>query len=119
MKSVSRNNRRIGGSYEQIAADYLVSRGVLLLERNFRCRQGEIDLIGLDGRYLVFVEVKYRADSRKGYPAEAVHYYKQNKIRQVAVYYLFCHGYPEDTACRFDVISIMGNEIKWFRNSFS
>ena len=66
------NKRETGTRKEELAADFLTRRGVKILERNFRCRQGEIDLIGMDGQYLVFVEVKYRKTARNGMPAEAV-----------------------------------------------
>ncbi len=66
------NKREVGGFYEEAAALFLSKKGVRILERNYRCRQGEIDLIGLDGEYLVFFEVKYRKDEEAGLPAEAV-----------------------------------------------
>lgn len=112
------NKRQIGVRYERMAADYLRDRGVMILEMNYRSRGGEIDLIALDGRYLVFVEVKYRRDRRKGDPAEAVTAYKQHHIRKTAERYLYEHQYGEDTACRFDVISILKAEISWIKNAF-
>lgn len=112
------NKRQVGSCYEQMAADYLTGQGVQILERNYRCRGGEIDLIVRDGCYLVFVEVKYRSSSAKGDPAEAVDGYKQHRIRNVARYYLYDHRYGEDTPCRFDVISILGDEIRWIKNAF-
>ena len=54
------NRRKIGESYEEAAGVYLQKKGIRLAEKNFRCRQGEVDLIGWDGEYLVFFEVKYR-----------------------------------------------------------
>ena len=66
------NKRETGTRKEELAADFLTRRGVKILERNFRCRQGEIDLIGMDGQYLVFVEVKYRKTARNGMPAEGL-----------------------------------------------
>lgn len=59
------NKRETGTRKEEAGGDFLTRRGVKILERNFRCRQGEIDLIGMDGQYLVFVEVKYRKTARK------------------------------------------------------
>ena len=58
------NKRKTGAVYEERAAAYLIQHGFQILEKNFYCRQGEIDLIGIHGEYLVFVEVKYR--KRKG-----------------------------------------------------
>lgn len=117
-KAIGVNRRRVGTHYEQLAANYLRSQGVTILERNYRCPRGEIDLIGLDGRYLVFVEVKYRRDGRQGDPSEAVTGWKQRRICQTARYYLYGHRYGEDTPCRFDVISIRNEEIRWIKNAF-
>ncbi|MCD7908099.1 MAG: YraN family protein [Clostridium sp.] len=112
------NNRRTGSEYEALAADYLTGRGYRVLERNFRCRQGEIDLIARDGRYLVFVEVKYRSSLSKGAPAEAVGPLKQKRIRQAAAFYLYSRGLPFDTPCRFDVVSITGGETALICDAF-
>lgn len=112
------NKRQVGSSYEEIAAACLIKEGYRILERNYRCRQGEIDLIAKDGRYLVFIEVKYRSDRKKGDPSEAVDGRKQEHIRRTAVYYLYQHGYGEDTPCRFDVVSILGEEIRLIRDAF-
>lgn len=112
------NKRQIGRRYEQAAADYLSSRGLRILERNYRCRSGEIDLIASDGPYLVFVEVKYRSSAGKGAPAEAVHARKQQRIRQVARHYLYSHHYGTDTPCRFDVVCILAQQVQWIRNAF-
>lgn len=112
------NKRETGTRKEQLAAEYLTRQGVRVLDRNFRCRQGEIDLVGRDGRYLVFFEVKYRRNECKGAPAEAVGYAKQQKIRYTAQMYLYRHRYPEDMPCRFDVVSILGDQISWIRDAF-
>ena len=75
------NTRQTGNVYEQMAADYLEKQGMRILERNFRRgRNGEIDIIGRDGKYLVFVEVKFRADSTVGNPFEALTSAKQRTI---------------------------------------
>lgn len=113
-----RNKRSLGSKKEQIAAEYLGMQGYQILETNFRCRQGEIDLIGRDGEYLVFVEVKYRTDGRAGEPEEAVNRAKQRTIMQVAKYYLYRHRLPETIACRFDVVAIKGEEIRLIKNAF-
>ena len=60
------NNRQTGNAYEQMAAEYLQKKGMIILDRNFRRgRNGEIDIVGRDGKYLVFVEVKYRSGTAK------------------------------------------------------
>lgn len=66
------NTRKTGAEYEQIAAEYLQEKGYHILERNFRCRYGEIDLIAEQGETLVYVEIKYRGSMRCGNPLEAV-----------------------------------------------
>ncbi len=111
------NKRNIGAWYEQLAAEYLAKQGVVIMEQNYRIRQGEIDLIGQDGEDLIFVEVKYRSNKGTGDPAEAVTPDKQRHIRQAASYYLYRH-FRKDVSCRFDVISILGREIRWIRDAF-
>lgn len=113
-----RNKRSLGSEKERIAAEYLKEQGYCILEMNFRCRQGEIDLIARDGRYLVFIEVKYRTDGRAGAPEEAVSRAKQRTILQVAKYYLYRHRLPESTPCRFDVVGITGEKIRLIRDAF-
>lgn len=75
------NHVEKGHYYEQKAADYLISCGYQILEANYRCRYAEIDLIAMDGDYLVFVEVKYRRSDRVQAPSEAVNRKKQQHIR--------------------------------------
>lgn len=113
------NKRQTGTEYEFVADQYLKERGVRIIEHNFRNRFGEIDLIGYDGEYLVFFEVKYRKDIRKGSPAEAVSTKKCHTICRVADYYRMKHGIGDFTPMRFDVIAICGKEIQWFRNAFA
>lgn len=112
------NTRAVGAQREQQVCAYLQSMGVDVRERNFRCRQGEIDLIGYDEGYLVFFEVKYRSGRSKGSAAEAVGYGKQRKICRVADYYRALHRCKEDTPIRFDVVAIDGEEIAWIKNAF-
>ena len=112
------NKRQLGGEYEKLAAEHLKAQGYELLEQNYRCRSGEIDLIARDGDTLCFVEVKYRRGSACGSPLEAVGYHKQRQILKVARYYLMKKSLNLDTACRFDVVAIEGNEITLLRNAF-
>ena len=103
---MQKNKRKVGAFYEEIAADYLVSQGVMILERNYRNWLGEIDLIGMtaDG-WLIFVEVKYRSSERSGSPLAAVNGRKQLVISKVAVEYLKNHYRSMDVRCRFDAVS--------------
>ncbi len=111
------NKRSLGTAYEKKAGAYLESEGYEILEYNFRYRRGEIDIIAKDGEYLVFCEVKYRKDSLAGHPAEAVDVAKQRRISQCALYYITTHNLV-DVACRFDVVSIEGEEICLIQNAF-
>lgn len=112
------NTRAVGTQFEQEAADYLQRNGYQLLEKNFRCRIGEIDLIARDGAYLCFIEVKYRSGISKGYPAEAINYRKIRKITRTAEFYLQLHKLPQNTPCRFDAVIILENEITLIKNAF-
>ena len=112
------NRRRTGAEYEEKATEYLEGLGWRILERNYRCRTGEIDLIAADGPALVFVEVKYRRSGAYGSPAEAVDGRKQRTICRVADYYRMRHGIPDGQACRFDVVAVQGEEICLLRNAF-
>ena len=100
------------------AAAYLKENGYQILERNFRCRLGEIDLIARDGSCLVFIEVKYRSSLKDGAPLEAVDRRKQKKIIRVAEYYLCMHPEKTELPCRFDVIGIEEGEIRLIQNAF-
>ncbi|MEZ3504958.1 MAG: YraN family protein [Lachnospiraceae bacterium] len=112
------NKRQTGAAYEEQAARWLALQGYQIVERNYRCRQGEIDLIVRDGTYLVFAEVKYRRGGQAGHPAEAVDIHKQRKIFRAAACYCYERRVPENQACRFDVVSILGGRIEHIKNAF-
>lgn len=96
----------VGSEGERAAAIYLATRGYHILEHNFRCRSGEIDLIALDGATLVFVEVKVRRTLARGAPLEAVTSLKQNRVRKAAQVYLsYCGRLFRQI--RFDVVCVM------------
>lgn len=111
------NKRRIGAVYEEKAARYLERQGYVILERNYRCCRGEIDLIARDGSYLVFVEVKFRSHLQKGCGLDAVDGRKQRRIILGARWYLMKHR-AEDQCCRFDVVSILDKEITLIKDAF-
>lgn len=113
------NNRKTGGEAEERAALYLTEKGMRIVERNFRNRQGEIDIIGYYGGYLVFVEVKYRRNHTKGSPEAAVGAAKQRQICKVADYYRYLHHMGPFTPVRYDVLAIDGEEIHWYENAFT
>lgn len=112
------NKRETGSRYETYAAACLERRGYRIVEKNYRCRLGEIDLVARDGRYLVFVEVKYRQNGRSGGAAEAVDVRKQRKIMRVAQQYLLHRKLPFDTPCRFDVAAVDGTKLRLIQNAF-
>ncbi len=114
-----KNSRAVGSAYEKWVGDRLRSLGYEILEYNFRCRLGEIDVIAREGQYLVFVEVKYRSSGRKGSPLEAVTKKKQRAISRTASYYCLTRGYGESTPCRFDVAAVLGQELTLIRDAFS
>ena len=112
------NKREKGKEYEEQAAQYLEEQGFVLLERNFRSRQGEVDLIGLHENCLVFVEVKYRKNASSGLPEEAVGGLKQSRICLASDYYRLTHQEQAGRQIRYDVVAICGEEIRWHRNAF-
>ena len=112
-----RNKRTIGFEYEKIAGEYLKKCGYQIIEYNFYSRHGEIDIIARHEGYLVFVEVKYRENDRKGDPLEAVSIQKQRTISKCALYYMKKKGI-QDVSVRFDVVGILGDEIQVLQNSF-
>ncbi len=113
------NTRQKGTDKEQLAADYLTEHGMRIVERNFRGRQGEIDIIGYHNHYLVFVEVKYRSSETKGNALAAVGIHKQRQVCKVADYYRYLHRLGDNTMVRYDVIAIQGEQIQWIQNAFS
>ena len=112
------NNREKGSRYEDRAASFFFERGAEVLERNYRRKTGEIDLIVREDRTLVFVEVKYRKEKRRGDPAEAVTPSKMRRIYQTAEWYLQEKKISPGTPCRFDVISILGDELRHIPSAF-
>lgn len=77
------NRRKIGTNYERLAGKYLEAHGYQIIEYNFKCNAGEIDIIAKDQEYLVFCEVKYRRTARAGYPMEAVSLAKHEEFQSV------------------------------------
>lgn len=113
-----------GQRAEAGACDYLQRQGLRLVERNYRCARGEIDLIMRDQETLVFVEVRYRASQRFGGAAASVDTRKQARLVAAALHYLQQHPAAGRRACRFDVMaSVPGEgdvavEYEWIRSAF-
>ncbi|MEX1033503.1 MAG: YraN family protein [Cellvibrionaceae bacterium] len=114
-----------GTTAERNAENYLLGQGLTLERRNFRCKVGEIDLVMRDGPVYVFVEVRYRKHARFGLPAETVDKTKQKKLLRAAQYFLQNKGLFDKVPCRFDVVTIVGEDhrspplIDWIENAFS
>ncbi|MFF0814264.1 YraN family protein [Rhodococcus sp. NPDC003318] len=99
-------NVELGAFGEELAVGHLVGRGMVVLERNWRCRYGELDVIAEDDAGVVFVEVKTRTGHGFGMPAEAVTYEKRTRIRKLAA--LWLREQPRGWArVRFDVVAVV------------
>lgn len=114
----------MGAWGERQAEEYLLARGLVLLERNFRTRYGEIDLVMQHGDQLVFVEVKTRSNDKFGLPEQSVTPVKQEHLLLAAQQYLADHPDTPDN-WRVDVVAIVGKpgvtppEILWFENALA
>lgn len=112
------NNRSVGKDKEALGAEYLEKFGYIILEKNFCCSGGEIDIIAMDGNTYVFVEVKYRRTAGYGLPEEAISPIKQQRIYKAAMYYLYKRRKGDNVLCRFDVIAVEGGKIRHYKNAF-
>lgn len=116
--SENQNTREKGAAYEKAVGYYMEQNGYKILEYNYRCRFGEIDIIAKDGDCIVFCEVKYRAQAGSGSPFEAVDRKKQKKIYACAMFYLKNRGL-DTVQCRFDVAGIEGTQITYIEDAFT
>ncbi len=112
------NTRCVGGQYEAKAAELLRQKGYDILDMNYACKTGEIDIVASKDGCLVFCEVKYRKNTRYGYPSEAVDHRKADRIRRTAEYYLVTNKFPPNTRVRFDVIAYLGEEAEHIEDAF-
>ena len=111
------NTRAEGRRGEQLAARFLSKKGYKVVERNFVCRFGEIDIVALDGDTVVFTEVKYRKNDKFGMPREAVDRRKQKTIEQCAAYWLYKNSLT-GVPTRFDVVELIGSDVNHFIDAF-
>jgi len=121
LQSRTQTSRNIGALAEDRAVVYLEENNLTLLTRNYHCRRGEIDLIMQDGNFLVFIEVRYRKNNHYGSAAESVTRQKQQRLLTTAEYFLQNEKQNADNACRFDVITISGQQnpqIEWIKDAF-
>jgi len=107
-----------GQDAELSAERYLHQQGLRTIEKNYRSKTGEIDLIMSDRKSLIFVEVRFRKNNLFGSAAESIDHKKQQRIRSTAEFYLMNHKRFEKHAKRFDVIAITGNELEWLQGAF-
>ena len=109
-----------GARAEALAAAFLVARGLTIVERNFRCRRGEIDLIARDGETLVFVEVRLRTRRDFGDAAASITAAKRARIAAAALFYLA--RLSRTPPCRFDAVlldALDSERIEWLQDMMS
>lgn len=115
------SRRRRGHDIESLTAQWLTRQGLVLIERNYHARTGEIDLIMRDGEFLVFVEVRFRAQHHHGSALETITAPKQRRLVRAAHFYL--QSRRLSCACRFDAVGVSGQppdrlEFEWIRSAF-
>ncbi len=101
------SRRALGDAGEELVARWYAEAGYRVLDRNWRCREGELDVVVARGGVLVFCEVKTRRSTAFGVPAEAVTHTKQRRIRQLAMRWLDDHPAARARTLRFDVASVL------------
>lgn len=107
----------MGGAGERRAVKFLKRKGYKIIQTNFSCRFGEIDIIAQKKGVTVFVEVKTRTGDEYGRASESITAVKKDRIRKTAEFYLYCNDLI-DCDCRFDVIAINNKEIEYLENAF-
>lgn len=109
----------IGKEAEDRALHWLREQGLRLIQRNARCRVGEIDLIMQDQDTVVFIEVRRRTNTRFGGAANSVNWHKQQKLLRAARYLIATHAHWSNAPCRFDVVAFEGNLTPiWYKDAF-
>jgi putative endonuclease len=115
---VPSSRQALGGKGEALAARWYEERGYAVVARNWRVAAGEIDLVVRQGREIVFCEVKTRATTRFGTPAEAVTPAKQRRVRRLAATYLATVASPRPSSIRFDVACVLGESVEVITEAF-
>ena len=111
------NKVQRGASAETDATRLLEAAGYRIVERNFRCKAGELDIVARDGEILVFVEVRSRSDDEHGSAVEMIRRSKQRRVARVAAYYLATVE-PVFEECRFDIVAITAGEAVLIQDAF-
>lgn len=114
------DQQRAGQQAEHSARLHLERHGMRLIDQNYRCKAGELDLIMCDHQTLVFVEVRKRVSDRYGGAIESITFHKQQRLLRAAQHYLLCHPQWRQHPCRFDVVAFTGhdNRFEWIQNAF-
>ncbi len=108
---------QVGACAETAATRLLHDRGYRIVERNYRCTAGELDVVARDGEVLVFIEVRSRSDAEHGHAAEMIDRRKQRQVSRVAAHYLTERD-PSYDECRFDVVAITGGDIELIQDAW-
>lgn len=115
----TQNKKVIGDQKEQNALTHLQNNGLRLIEKNYHCPFGEIDLIMSDHDEIVFIEVRSRKNIAYGSAIESIDYFKQQKLLKSATHYLQKKRLIDLCDCRFDVVGFSNNQIDWIKDAFS
>ena len=111
------NNRVVGAIKEDMAIEYMEKNGFTILERNYKCKIGEIDIIAKKDNIIRFVEVKYRKDQQYGGAFYAINNKKLEKIYKVASFYVMVNKLENEFFC-FDAVLINGDKIQYIDNIY-
>lgn len=122
--AINGEKRRLGFRGESLAVKHLKNKGYKILQRNFRCKSGEIDIIASDGEVIAFVEVKTRTGDAFGTPAEAVDARRKQRYRNAANYFMYVTGRDiNEFIVRFDIVEVIispgGKVVNHFENAFN
>lgn len=113
----------VGAKFEASTEAYLNKSGLRTICRNYRCRTGEIDLVMIDGEFIVFVEVRYRRGDSYGSPLESITVTKQQRIIRAATHFLAVKPEFRDMPCRFDAVGVSSRDRRatydWIKDAFS
>lgn len=113
------DRQQIGQAAEDLAVEFLKTRGLTVMLRNFRGRVGELDIVARDGNTLVIAEVRARSSDRFGGAAASVDFRKQTRIRRTAALLLQQHTRFAALRVRFDVVVVNGTGVEWIKHAFT
>ncbi|HLR16679.1 MAG TPA: YraN family protein [Alcanivoracaceae bacterium] len=118
-----RPQKTTGQAAEAHVAHWLAQQGLTILQRNYHCQYGEVDIVAQHGESLVFVEVRFRHSASHGTALESVTYAKQQRLVHTALHYLHAYQVSENTRCRFDVVGVYKDtastwHCQWIQDAF-